>query len=546
MRDIFKKKRKEKKKAPNLALTMGAGSSVTAAEAAGLSSGSKVKIYNQLVNEAEVLRQNEVTNPAETMKILQTRHSDLVKLYSSSSSSGMSPLQCPKVRFGRTELQMPILSLGGMRQQETWNPPEGMKLENINKEIQANFEAIAERAMSLGINHFETARGYGTSELQFSSVLKKYDRSSYILQTKVAPKADSSEFRKSVEKSFSELGLGPDGFVDLFSFHGINKPEHLAWICNDGGNYAVIEEYLAAGKIKHVGFSTHGMAPLIVSAIETNRFDYVNLHYHWCGSYTASGSGPTGGNDVALEAAKKHDMGVFIISPTDKGGSLYEPSKLLYHDCLPLTPIAYNDLWLWSHDTIHTIVIGAARPEDFDEHLDAALKWENRKELSAPIAAKLQKRVTSELGDDFFSTWSRDLPDAYENPLGVGIGYLYWLWWIVKFWGLYSYAKNRYASLEGNVKTWDDNKTADENKQLFSWVPGLPYLPEKEEEIRLSLSNLTLSRRDHVMNSIKEAHCWLRNGGCLSRPNEAEPSGVDVAMWRSAYSLCPDKPYPER
>ena len=32
--------------------------------------------------------------------------------------------------------------------------------------LQENFVAIIRRALQLGINHFETARGYGCSELQ--------------------------------------------------------------------------------------------------------------------------------------------------------------------------------------------------------------------------------------------------------------------------------------------------------------------------------------------------------------------------------------------
>ena len=32
-------------------------------------------------------------------------------------------------------------------------------------------------------------------------------------------------------------------------------------------------------------------------------------------------------NKLAIEAARKHDMGMFIISPTDKGGQLYMPPK---------------------------------------------------------------------------------------------------------------------------------------------------------------------------------------------------------------------------
>lgn len=147
------------------------------------------------------------------------------------------------------------------------------------------------------------------------------------------------------------------------------------------------------------------MTTTIIEAIETNVFDYVNLHYHFIGSYTASGTGPSGGNLAAIEAAKKRDMGVFIISGADKGGALYEPPKYLYRACLPLTPIAFNSLYLWSHDSIHTIVVGAARPTDFDESLQAALLYEQRKEFITPIAARLYARLDEVFGSDFRHSW---------------------------------------------------------------------------------------------------------------------------------------------
>ena len=61
-------------------------------------------------------------------------------------------------RFGRTELNMPVISSGGMRFQTSWERGDPVKSKSIN-----NLEAIMARAMDLGINHFETARGYGTS-----------------------------------------------------------------------------------------------------------------------------------------------------------------------------------------------------------------------------------------------------------------------------------------------------------------------------------------------------------------------------------------------
>ena len=310
--------------------------------------------------------------------------------------------RCPTVRYGRTNLNMPVVTLGGMRQQETWNPKDGLTLEEINKECQTNFEAIADYAMSMGINHFETARGYGSSELQFGPIVKKYSRSSIILQTKVAPKATNEEFRTLLEKSFSQLQLDTeDSYVDLFSFHGINKKEHLEYILKDGGNMEVVEEYKKKGKIRFVGFSTHGMTDCIVKAIETDAFDYVNLHFHFIGSYTASGTGSNHeGNRDAIEAAKRRDMGIFIISPIDKGGALYEPPRGLASLCERqghnINPISMADLWLWAQGA-HTLTIGAARPADLDEHLFAASLHSKAKELSDPFYDAWMGKVDSVL-----------------------------------------------------------------------------------------------------------------------------------------------------
>jgi predicted aldo/keto reductase-like oxidoreductase len=208
----------------------------------------------------------------------------------------------PKRRFGRTELQMPILTCGGMRAQYKWGPDAGMQIGGeITKECQQNFDAIAERALSYGINHFETARGYGCSEIQFCATLRRLcssgseeagrtavDRKDIIVQTKVPPCADPEEFRTKLQLSFDTL-QPPGGYIDLFGFHGVNTEKQLAWIRD--GCYAVAKEFQEEGKIKHIGFSTHGMTQTIVNAIETDLFDYVNLHYHFIGSNTSTGTG---------------------------------------------------------------------------------------------------------------------------------------------------------------------------------------------------------------------------------------------------------------
>src|ERR1700742_4937240 len=94
-------------------------------------------------------------------------------------------------RFGKTGISMPVISCGGMRYQHKWQdvPPSEIPAAN-----QQNLEATIHRAIELGINHIETARGYGTSEMQLGNVLPKLPRDKMIIQTKVAPMPDAKDF----------------------------------------------------------------------------------------------------------------------------------------------------------------------------------------------------------------------------------------------------------------------------------------------------------------------------------------------------------------
>src|ERR1039457_969792 len=126
-------------------------------------------------------------------------------------------------RFGRTNLQMPVICCGGMRYQHKWQdvPPQ-----DIPRANQENLEACIHRALELGINHIETARGYGTSEMQLGALLPKLPRDKMIVQTKVTPFASAKEFLKTFDASMNYLKLD---HVDLLSLHGINNRETLDW-----------------------------------------------------------------------------------------------------------------------------------------------------------------------------------------------------------------------------------------------------------------------------------------------------------------------------
>ncbi|RMG05362.1 MAG: aldo/keto reductase, partial [Cyanobacteria bacterium J055] len=280
-------------------------------------------------------------------------------------------------RFGRTQLQMPVFSCGGMRYQHSWKDIPQWQIPDEN---QRNLEATIRRAIDLGINHIETARGYGTSEVQLGRILPQLPRDRLIVQTKVSPKADPKEFRRNFNQSLANLQLD---YIDLLGLHGINTPEILEWSIRPGGCLDEARKWQQEGKVRFIGFSTHGPTEVIVSAIETGHFDYVNLHWYYINQW----------NWRAIKAAKRHDMGVFIISPSDKGGKLYQPPEKLVKLCQPLSPMVFNDLFCLSHPQVHTLSLGAARPTDFDEHLKALPLLDRADEILPPIIDRLEREA---------------------------------------------------------------------------------------------------------------------------------------------------------
>lgn len=223
-------------------------------------------------------------------------------------------VKCPKVRFGKTELEMPILTIGCMRFQQRWFRIIDC-MDQVYSDCQENLVQILRRAIvDHGINHIETAYGYGSSQLQLGVALKQMmmngeiKREDLIIQTKVGPRDDLNEFREMMEECFERLQVD---YIDMFAFHGLNGDWQWDWMFGGEENcWTVIQEYKKQGKIRHIGFSTHGPAMLIHRFISTEKFDYVNIHHHFCGSYTASGDGLTcEGNAPNVRLANKLDMG---------------------------------------------------------------------------------------------------------------------------------------------------------------------------------------------------------------------------------------------
>ncbi len=379
-------------------------------------------------------------------------------------------------RFGRTELNMPVLTCGGMRFQESW---KDLPLDQITKESQSRVEAVIEKSLAVGINHIETARGYGSSEIQLGQILPSLPRNQLIVQTKVAPSPQPKDFIETFETSMARLRLD---YVDLLSLHGINNREIADWTMRKDGCLQAARRLQRDGRVRFVGYSTHASPKLIKELNASGEFDYVNLHWYYVNQLTWP----------AIMEARHQDMGVFIISPNDKGGKLYEPPPLLTELCAPLHPMEFNDIFCLSRPEVHTLSIGAAKPEDFDIHLQALEKLPDSERLLPPIEKRLRDRVAAVMGEEWESSWHRGLPEHEETPGGINLLEILRLLGWAKSLDLVAFGKMRY-NLLGNGGHWFPGRKADkfDDSEIRRVTSGNPFsnkIPDLLREAHVMLN----------------------------------------------------------
>lgn len=287
-------------------------------------------------------------------------------------------------RFGKTNLLLSVFSLGTMR--------------CLASELEA-FQTV-QHAIALGINHLETARGYGKSEQYLGNLLKTeldVPREQLHITTKLPPTPDADLMRRWLDESLERLQLD---YLDCLAIHGINTWEHLTWVESSKGCMQAVREAMAQGRVRHVGFSTHAPLEVILAAINTDLFEFVNLHYYYFFQRHAA----------AVELAHCQDMGIFIISPSDKGGRLYTPPPKLEQLCHPFSPLELNYRFCLSDRRITTLSVGPANPDELRAPLRVAHQDESLTAMEVEALRRLDTQAENALETDRCSQCYACLP----------------------------------------------------------------------------------------------------------------------------------------
>ncbi len=372
-------------------------------------------------------------------------------------------------RFGKTEEMLSVITLGGMRYIYGWDG----QADDIPEETLVEAMDSIQRALDCGINHIETAMGYHRSEKTYGLAFEKLNlkRDGFYLMTKGYP-ANAGEVRPMVEK---QLELLKTDYVDFYAWHGLNNEELFDQACGSGKAVEELLKLKEEGVIKHVGFSTHAPVEVICRAIDTDLFDFVNLHYYYFFQRNRS----------AVDLAERKDMGVFIISPNDKGGQLFNPSAKLANLTLPYTPIQFNARWCLKTQAVHTLSFGMHQPSHFEEMQGIfPIQWP----LPMVDRAIEQQMNAQYLADPYADYLGYDMQD---DPSGMNIPEYLRLLKLYKCFDLLDFGIYRY-----NMFDPEDH-----------WVHGTPATEENLEKMDTS----KIPKNIDLKKLLREAHHLFYN-----------------------------------
>jgi uncharacterized protein len=360
-------------------------------------------------------------------------------------------------RFGKTDKRLSVITLGGMRYKGGWGKPR----DEPHRELIEHCLRCVRQALDVGINHIETAHGYGKSEHAHGIAFRELGlrRESFYLMTKGY--ADSAS---DMQRMFEEQlrGLGTD-YIDLYALHGVNNRHMFEVATAKGGPLETLLRLREQGVIRHLGFSTHAPLDVVIDAISTDAFEFINLHYYYFFQR----------NLAAIQLAEAKDMGVFIISPNDKGGRLFEAPPLLRDLTAPLSPIQWNARFCLRMPAVHTLSFGMTEPAHFDEMLGIF-------PTAVPLAEadlRTQQRLDARLALDPLAAY-----EGYElagDPSGINISEVLRFRRMLRCYDMLAFGRYRYNMFQEKDHWFPGCFVSEEalaKVDLARVPPGIPLL----------------------------------------------------------------------
>ncbi len=205
-----------------------------------------------------------------------------------------------EITLGKTGLKVKSLGFGGIP---------------IQRVTEEEAIEVVRRCYELGINYYDTARGYTTSEERIGKALEDV-RDKVILATK--------SHQRSAEGIKRELGISlrnlRTDYIDVYQLHNVQNEEQWRQVREPGGALEAVEEAKEQGRINHISVTSHN-PDLSVEMVETGLFETLMIPYNYLTTYPA---------EKLLPTCKRLNVGTVIMKPFGGGAFSNANTALKY------------------------------------------------------------------------------------------------------------------------------------------------------------------------------------------------------------------------
>jgi len=212
--------------------------------------------------------------------------------------------------------------------------------------------SVLEKAADLGINFFDTARGYqgGNNERMVGAALKSKRKQVYI-STKTGARS-KEEALEDLDTSLKELGTD---YADIWCLHSRNSADQLT-----DELLEVQQNAKKAGKIRFAGISTHNLANVMQAVIQGGKIDVVIFTYNFSMGDKL---------DQAIKAGREAGIGLVAMKVMAGGFRRARQGQPLYDTLKREGAMAAALKWVLQNREVHTTIPSMTDMDQLDENL---------------------------------------------------------------------------------------------------------------------------------------------------------------------------------
>ena len=137
-------------------------------------------------------------------------------------------------------------------------------------------DRILTEVLAAGMNHIDTAAGYGDSELRLAPWLRT-NRSNVFLATKTGQRTGDGA-RRELEASLDRMGVSS---VDLIQLHNLVEPDEWDTAFAPGGAVEALAKAQEEGLVSAIGVTGHGLRIAHSHIRSLERFAFASVLFPW-------------------------------------------------------------------------------------------------------------------------------------------------------------------------------------------------------------------------------------------------------------------------